>query len=535
MEIRTRMSKEIILKDILAGITVGIIALPLALAFGVASGLGPEAGIYGAIGTGFFAALLGGTRTQVSGPTGPITIVTATIVASYADRLGIVFAIFMLAGLFQILFGFLRLGKIIQYVPYPVMSGFMNGISLIIISQQLIPLIGYQSPSGFLDIMKKFPTLLNQINWIALVLGIATIAIIYIAPKFIKIVPATLISLILISIITFFLNLDVPLIGEVPRGFPSVALPKFNWADLPNIIVPALTLGALGCIDSLLTSILTDKITPDKHNSNRELVGQGIGNIIAAAIGGIPGSGATMRTVANIKAGGSTRLSGAVHSLFLLFVVLALGKFASFIPNAVLAGILITVGIGIFDYEGLKDVKIIPKYEILIITIVCLLTLFTNLLLAVAVGFIISKIFLVVSLNHSINRFLLNNEFIHAINEKENLLVQKYHGPLFFGISNNFHDTMINKLIDINPQITKVIFEMDEISYIDQSGLYGLVAICKDFSNYKVKKIFIIPPDNIKNALQIKIKEQHLEDFVCLNSSYEEAFTAVMNPETAIS
>jgi len=388
--------------DIFGGLTAGIVALPLALAFGVQSGLGASAGLYGAMVLGLFASIFGGTKTQISGPTGPMTVVSATVVSLAISKYGnidnawgIIVLTFLLSGAFQILFGILKIGKYIKYIPYPVLSGFMSGIGVIIIVFQIFPMLGLASPSKIIDVFIKLPEVINSINYTSVILAISTILIIYLTPKLTKVIPSTLIALIIVSLVSFFYNFDIPLIGEMPAELPSLKIsPLFElqFSDIGFVLLPAITLAGLGTIDSLLTSVVADNITRTKHNSNKELIGQGIGNMIASLIGGIPGAGATMRTVINVKSGGKTKLSGIIHSLLLILIVLGLGKYVAYIPLSALAGILITVGLSIIDTKGLKNLLNISKSDAFILIIVLILTVFIDLLQAVGIGMVLASI-----------------------------------------------------------------------------------------------------------------------------------------------
>jgi SulP family sulfate permease len=407
--------------DLFGGITAGIVALPLALAFGVSSGLGPSAGLYGAIFISFFAALFGGTNTQISGPTAPMTAVSMVVIAgivalndgSIEQALPAILIVFLLAGLMQIGLGLLGIGKYIRYIPYPVVSGFMTAIGVIILVTQILPSIGYYpkeddefvsqykplaeeiilenilkeeagegilvledfeetikrseeitqddvnkeartlaktGASGVLGTIKVIPRALQNINWLELILALSTIAIIYGFKKITTAIPSALVALIVVSGVAYGFGLNYRPIEEIPGGFPVPNLEIFTAFKLGSVtpyIFTALTLALLGAIDSLLTSVVADNMTKTKHQPNKELVGQGIGNSIAAIFGGIPGAGATIRTVVNINAGGKTKLSGMVAGILLLIILLALGPVASQIPAAVLAGILVTVGIGV--------------------------------------------------------------------------------------------------------------------------------------------------------------------------------------------
>jgi len=421
--------------DAFGGITAGIVALPLALAFGVSSGLGPSAGLYGAIFISFFAALFGGTNTQISGPTAPMTAVSMVIIAGIIaandgdveKALPAILTVFLLAGLMQIGLGAIGLGKYIRYIPYPVVSGFMTAIGVIILVTQILPTLGYypkedadyvnqfkpqaeevilenilkeeagegilvlenfketisraekisqadilkesetlagKEASGVIGALKVLPRALQNINWLEVLLALGTILIIYGFKRITTAVPSTLVALVVMSAIAILAGLDYRPIPTIPDGLPvfrSEIFTGFSLASITPYIFTALTLSLLGAIDSLLTSVVADNMTKTKHKPNKELVGQGIGNSIAALFGGIPGAGATIRTVVNINSGGKTRLSGMIAGVLLFIILLAIAPLASKIPAAVLAGILITVGIGVMDYKGLRAIPSLPK------------------------------------------------------------------------------------------------------------------------------------------------------------------------------
>lgn len=402
--------------DIFGGVTAGIVALPLALAFGIqafggiddpsASSMGALAGLVGATLLGFFASLFGGTPSQISGPTGPMTVITASLISgAWASSQGNFSAVLIamslagiFCGLFQILFGLIRIGKYVRYIPYPVLSGFMSGIGVIIILQQIYPLIGMKSPVMVVDMIAQFPEKVTEITtFIPLLLGLATIAIVQLFPMVTKKVPATLVALIVVTVISLFTGIDEKLtIGNIPAGLPmpfftKVELDGLNWWALINAaLVPGLTLAGLGSIDTLLTSVVADNITKTHHNSNRELIGQGIGNAMAGMFCGIAGAGATMRTVVNVKSGGRTQISGMIHAMFLLAILLGLGSLVKYVPLSVLAGILITVGWGIIDWTGFKELVRIPKSDTFVLLAVFLMTVFVDLLTAVGIGMVIA-------------------------------------------------------------------------------------------------------------------------------------------------
>ena len=475
--------------DIFGGITAAIVALPLALAFGVQSGAGPVAGLYGAIALGIFAAIFGGTSTQISGPTGPMTVVSALVVIKAIEEygsleagMGFIVCIFVLAGLAQIIFGVFQLGAYIKYIPYPVVSGFMSGIGGIIILLQIFPFLGQASPKKVLDVITHIPDAIPLINWEAVLISSSTIAIIYLFPRFTKAVPSTLVALISMTIVTASMGLEVPVIGPIPTSLPELnlgAIASIHATDITLIVELALTLALLGAIDSLLTSVIADNITKTKHHSNRELVGQGIGNIIAGCIGGLPGAGATMRTIVNINAGGQTPLSGVAHGVLLLGTLLGLGNYAQEIPIPVLAGILITVGVGIIDYKGLRHIKSVPRTDAVVMLIVLGMTVFVDLIQAVATGLILSSILFMKQMSDQLSsevtilpikencRQWWKENIPDSIAEK--IYVKHFPGPIFFGFA-----PALQAMADSLPDVRVVVFRMMNVPYIDQTGLYAL-------------------------------------------------------------
>ena len=379
--------------DIFGGVTAAVVALPLALAFGVASGVGPIAGLYGAIAVGFFAAILGGTPAQVSGPTGPMTVAMAAVVIQYADNPGMAFLIVILAGFIQIGLGILRVGRYVSYTPHSVVSGFMSGIGIIIILIQTLPFFGLPTASGGpVGAISLWPQIPQAVNIDALVIAVTSLAVMIFWPtRLASILPSALAALLIGTLLASTIFSGAPIIGDVPTGFPEIRLPDISPGHLPAIVGPAIILALLGSIDSLLTSLVADSITRTRHNSNRELIGQGIGNIAAGFIGGLPGAGATMRTVVNVRAGGRTPLSGALHAVILLALVLGLGPLAEQVPHAALAGILIKVGWDIIDWKYLKHIAAAPKDNVFVMLVTFVMTVFVDLITAVAVGIILAS------------------------------------------------------------------------------------------------------------------------------------------------
>jgi len=470
--------------DLFGGLAAGVVALPLALAFGVASGLGPAAGLYGAIALGIIAALLGGTPVQISGPTGPMTLVVTSLVAAHTLPSGAVdlrslVGVLVLAGLVQVGLGMARLGAYIRYVPYPVISGFMTGIGVIIILQQLFPLLGVVPPaSDPLSIVRQLYLIGGNVRWPAVVLSVATVATVYVFPRLTKMVPASVVALVTLTAVSFALKFDVPVIGEIPSGFPKVLLPSFDLRAVPAMVVPAFELALLGAIDSLLTSLVADNVTRSQHDSNRELVGQGVGNMVAGLLGGLPGAGATMRTVVNVNAGGKTRLSGVVHGLFLVAVLLGLSGLVQYVPRAVLAGLLVTVGIAIIDTRGFAHLRQAPRADAFMMLLVLVLTVFADLIVAVIVGLIIASFVLVkkvsdVAAQQTVLTPVADEPWADELSIPEpirsKVLIKHVEGPLFFGFANQFRN------ISRQAELAKlVVLRMDRISYMDQTGAYAL-------------------------------------------------------------
>ncbi|MGS2727754.1 SulP family inorganic anion transporter [Psychroserpens sp. BH13MA-6] len=568
--------------DAFGGITAGIVALPLALAFGVSSGLGPSAGLYGAIFISFVASIFGGTPTQISGPTAPMTAVSMIVIAGIIasndgdinKALPIILTVFLLAGLMQIGLGALGLGMYIKYIPYPVVSGFMTAIGVIILLTQILPSLGYypkedmayvaqfksqakevilenilkeeagegvlklehfentivkadqisqeailkesqtlagKRTSGALGAIKAFPRAIQNINWLELFLALGTIFIIYGFKRITKTVPSTLVALIVISGIAVGFGLDYRAIQEIPSGLPLPNLEIFTSFQLSSItpyIFTALTLAFLGAIDSLLTSIVADNMTKTKHQPNKELVGQGIGNSIAAVFGGIPGAGATIRTVVNINSGGKTKLSGMIAGLLLFSILMIPGlpHLASQIPAAVLAGILITVGIGVMDYKGLKAISSLPKdlklgpvklsSEVIIMLVVLILSTFWNLVYAVGIGLVIAALLFMKKIGDltaersdvkSLKEEVWQDEINFPEILKEEVFIKHLKGPLFFGSTSDFQ--ALSEQIPITAKT--VILRLDRMEYMDQSGLYAMEDMLLNFKMKGIKVLFV--------------------------------------------
>jgi len=457
--------------DILGGITAAVVALPLALAFGNAA-LGPGGaiyGLYGAVVVGFLAALFGGTPAQVSGPTGPMSVTVAGVVAGLAavgvprdlsagQILPLVMAAVVIGGLLQIAFGILKLGKYITLVPYSVVSGFMSGIGVIIIALQIGPLLGISTRGGVVD---SLTTIFSNFepNGAAIGVAIMTLGIVFLTPRTItQWVPSPLLALLIVTPISMFFGGTIDRIGEIPRGVPSLDFPSFNQY-FPIIFKAGLVLAVLGAIDSLLTSLVADNISQTKHNSDRELIGQGIGNAVAGLFSGLPGAGATMRTVINVKSGGSTPLSGMVHSIVLLIVLVGAGPLAEQIPTALLAGILIKVGLDIIDWGFLLRAHKLSLKTAVVMYGVLLMTVFWDLIWAVLVGVFIANMLTIDSITETqLEGMEEDNPLLTGNNQGENTLpgdekalldrcsgevmLFRLKGPLSFGAAKGISDRM---------------------------------------------------------------------------------------------
>lgn len=477
--------------DLLGGVTAAVVSLPLALTFGVASGAGAEAGLYGAILIGLFAALFGGTSTLISEPTGPMTVVMTAVVSSLIaanpeNGLAMAFTVVILAGIFQIAFGFMRLGKYITLMPYSVVSGFMSGIGVILILMQLAPALGQQAPpGGVVASLFELPNLISNLEFAELLLFGLTLLVLFKLPaKYKKYVPPQLVALIGVSIfsaIYLILDLDVRRIGEIDVSLPSMVMPYFTHEQLGVMLVDAMVLGMLGCIDSMLTSVIADNLTRTEHNSNKELVGQGLGNIVSGLFGGLPGAGATMGTVVNIQAGGKTALSGVIRVVALCIAVFGLATLIETIPLAVLAGIAVKVGLDILDWSFIRRVHKVSKYSTLIMYAVLALTVFVDLIVAVGVGVFVANVIIIQklsaveaenvrSMSDVDDSIPLDDEQRDLLNAADGRLLLFYlSGAMIFGVAKAL--SRERKNIENHEA---VIFDISEVTYIDDTMALSL-------------------------------------------------------------
>jgi SulP family sulfate permease len=494
--------------DLFGGVTAGIVALPLALAFGVASGAGAAAGLYGAMVLGFFAAVFGGTPTQISGPTGPMTVVTAAALVAFQGDLSSVMMAVALSGVLQMVLGVIRVGRFVRFIPYPVISGFMSGIGVIIILLQIHPLLGAHSVSSPLQSVLTLGPALAQTSLSSLFLGALAMAIVFLTPARIsRVLPSPLIALIAGTLVSVILGLDVATIGSIPQGLPELHLPAFNPGRLREILGYALALAVLGTMDTLLTSLVADSMTKERHNPNRELLGQGLGNMLCGLVGGIPGAGATMRTVVNIKAGGTTRLAGAVHAVLLLAVLLGLGPLASRIPMPVLAGILVKVGVDILDYRMLGILRRAPRQDLAVMVTVFAITVFVDLIVAVAAGVTLASLLLTYRITRQSSIDIQGEEeFNGRLSEERGLQavtdfavrVVTVSGPFFFGTSASMQDA-VAKLAGTRVLVINCL----KVPFMDLSAIFALGEMVERMRDARVAVLLAVTDQHRKRLLEL--------------------------------
>ncbi|PLY05371.1 MAG: SulP family inorganic anion transporter [Arcobacter sp.] len=498
------ISANTIKNDIFGGVTAAVVALPLALAFGVASGAGATAGLYGAIILGFFASLFGGTSTQISGPTGPMTVVTATAIVTFQNDFQSVITVIFLSGLIQISLGIVKIGKWVKYIPYPVISGFMSGIGVIIIILQINPFLGVDSYGSVIQTIIELPNTLHLANDQSLILAYITLGIMFMTPNIVsRYVPSALIALVFVTYFTIFMGFEVPVIGEIPMGLPEFTFPtKFDILKLDTIITLSITLALLGAIDTLLTSLVADSMTKTKHSPNKELIAQGIGNSLCSLVGAIPGAGATMRTVINIKSGGTTRISGMVHSIMLLVIVLFLAPLASMIPLSVLSGILIKVGFDILDYKFLNIMGKVSRHDLLIMITVFLLTIFVDLIMAVGAGITFASILAIYKISRKTR--MQTSHAAGKVNfdievENKEIEVLMIDGSLFFGTA-----SVLDRKIDKIKSSTKfVVLDCLKVSFLDISAIFMIEEIIYKLEDKNVKVILLLKHAHKRKILSV--------------------------------
>ena len=497
--------------DLFGGLTSMVVALPVSLGFGIASGMGPAAGLYGAIAVGFFASVFGGTRSQISGPTAPMAVAMSVVITTHADTLTEALTVVMLAGLLQILLGVSRIGRFVAYTPHVVVSGFMSGIGIIIILLQLSPLLGVEAPAGGpIGAIRALPGELGNVDAAAMAIGVVTLAVGFAWPRRLsRFAPGPLVALLAGTLLGVLWLPGAPVIGEIPTGLPGLVWEAPAAGFLLTAFQPALILALLGAVDSLLTSLVADSLTGQRHNADRELVGQGIGNMMAGLFGALPGAGATMGTVINIRSGGTTRISGALRSVLLLGVVLGLGQFAEPIPLAALAGVLMKVGWDIIDRRLLARVHRLRAQHLAVMLITLVLTVTVDLITAVAIGLIAAGLAHArqlegLELDGVISVPLLDRTFFAGDTSMEGA------DPFLarvgmVALRGSFTVSSANKLVTvIGAEIGDhevVVFDFSETTYVDDSAAMMIEQLIGVASRSDTACVIMAIPDSVSGTL----------------------------------
>ena len=531
--------------DLFGGITSAIVALPVALAFGVASGLGAEAGIYGAIAVGFFASVFGGTRSQISGPTPSMTVAMAVIVTSHASNLGEALTVVVMGGLLQVLLGISKLGRFVAYTPYVVISGFMSGIGIIIILIQLLPFLGAPtSPYGPMGALRALPDAMADINVSAFIIASVSLAIALLWPHRLgRHLPYPLVSLVAGTLLGVLWLNDAPVIGQIPAGLPDLQLFMPSASFLVSTVQPAIILALLGSVDSLLTSLIADSLTGDQHQPNRELVGQGLGNMVAGLFGGLPGAGATMGTVTNIRAGGKTPVSGVLRSLLLLTLLLGLGQYVEPIPHAVLAGILIKIGWDIIDWRILTLVHRIRPEHLIVMLLTLALTVFVDLVTAVAIGLIAAGMTHAqqlesLELDSVVSVPLLDQTFFSEY--KDMAVTDPYSARVgLVALRGSFTVASSKKLVEVIGGDIKdheiVIFDFSETTYLDDSAAMVVERLLNAATEKQTEVLVVGLSDAIEDTLRTlnvlqQVPKGHLVD--TLDEARQAAYNLIWKHDT---
>jgi sulfate permease, SulP family len=511
-------TKEQFLKDLIAGMIVGVVALPLAIAFAIASGVSPEKGLVTAIIAGFIISTFGGSRVQIGGPTGAFIVIVFGIVAKYGVS-GLTIATFM-AGFIIIIFGLTKLGSVIKFIPQSVVIGFTSGIALLIFSTQIKDFLGLQMdsvPSNFIDKWGAYLVNVRSVNWYAVVITIVTIAISVYLPRLTKKIPGSLVALVLCTVVVSVFSLPVETIysrfGEIPSTFPKPQIPVLSFELIKELIEPAFAIALLGSIESLLSAVVADGMTGGRHRSNMELVAQGAANIFSSLFGGIPATGAIARTATNIKNGGRTPVAGIVHAITLLVIMLFVGKWAKLIPMASLAGILIVVAYNMSEYKAFISLARGPRSDAVILFITFGLTVLVDLVVALEIGMVLAA-FLFMKKMASISHISDITNEINDVKDIEDpeamgnyvipdgVEIYEVNGPLFFGAAYKFRDAL--RLTNRKPNV--LIIRMRHVPTIDATGLHHLKEIVKDFKHKKIKIIISgIQPEVYKELEKSRI------------------------------
>ena len=488
--------KKTFMSDLMAGIIVGIVALPLAIAFGIASGVTPEKGIITAIVAGLVISLFGGSKVQIGGPTGAFIIIIYGIIQKYGFE-GLTIATLM-AGLFLVLFGLLRLGTIIKYIPYPIVVGFTSGIAVTIFTTQIKDLFGLTLPSNPSDFIEKWGVYLQNFNtidpWCALI-GVASVVVIAVTPRFSKKIPGSLIAIILMTIVALLLKnfagvLSIETIGDrfsISNELPAAKVPDMNWETIKRLVSPAITIAILGAIESLLSATVADGVIGDHHDSNTELVAQGLANIASPLFGGIPATGAIARTMTNINNGGKTPVAGIIHAVVLLLIFLFLMPLAKYIPMACLAGVLVVVSYGMCGWRSFLELMKNPKSDVTVLLITFFLTIIFDLTIAIEVGLIIACLLFMKRMSETTDikaiteEIDLNQDAEFSTGNLDHLIipqgveVYEINGPYFFGAGNKFEEIMAS--FGDRPKVR--IIRMRKVPFVDSTGIHNLTNLCE--------------------------------------------------------
>ena len=484
-------NRQTLMSDLMAGVIVGIVALPLAIAFGIASGVSPEKGIITAIVAGLAISLFGGSKVQIGGPTGAFIVIVAGIINQYGIQ-GLTIATLM-AGVFLIGFGLLRLGTIIKYIPYPIIVGFTSGIAVTIFTTQVKDLLGMQIssvPSDFIEKWIAYFQNLGHIDWWSAAIGLASVAIISVTPKLSRRVPGSLIAIIVMTVTALLLKqyagvTSIETIGDrfsIQSQLPSAVVPELSWETVKGLVAPAMTIAILGAIESLLSATVADGVIGDHHNSNTELIGQGVANILSPLFGGIPATGAIARTMTNINNGGRTPIAGIIHAVVLLLIFLFLMPLAQYIPMACLAGVLVVVSYGMSGWRTVRGLLKNPKSDVIVLCVTFFLTVVFDLTIAIEVGLILACALFMKRIMETTEISVIKDEIdlgdaSDMAMHEEHLAIPKgcavyeINGPYFFGIANKFDDLMAN----IGHERPKVrIIRMRKVPFIDSTGIHNL-------------------------------------------------------------
>ena len=510
-------NKQTLVQDLLAGVIVGIVALPLAIAFGIASGASPEAGILTAIVAGFLISFFGGSKVQIGGPTGAFIVIVYGIIQQYGMG-GLAIATFM-AGAFLILMGVLHLGTIIKYIPYPIVVGFTSGIALTIFATQIKDLFGLQIesvPAGFLDKWAVYFQHFDTMNWWTLLIGVLSILVIIFTPKISRRIPGSLVAIILMTVVALVLKRmgieGIETIGDrfsISSSLPQPEVPKLNWESITRLAQPAMVIAMLGAIESLLSAAVADGVIGDRHDSNQELVAQGIANMVSPLIGGIPATGAIARTMTNINNGGRTPVAGIAHAIVLALIYLFLMPLVQYIPMSCLAGVLVVVSYNMSEWRSFKAILKNPKSDIIVLLVTFFLTVIFDLTVAIEVGVLIACLLCMKRMAETTNVSVLSDEIdpsadtdvqgnLEHLIIPEGAKVYEINGPYFFGIGNKFEEMMG----DMGGRAKVRIIRMRKVPFIDSTGVHNLSNMCRMCTQMGVKVVLSGVNPNVMKVLE---------------------------------